>query len=167
MSRVLAWGAGYGAVFMVAYAYPTLPEELRLTRWTAAPKSLFFALRVPLINLAMIGLCELMARALSRLSREQQLAAQRTSAALLCTAGIKAWLGAQDLIGEPGTGRGLEAFVLVVLGLTLAGWFGLPLLRGGGARVLRFTRVEQALGALLLIAIAVLNLPLVAPQLFL
>jgi len=83
LARVLAWGAGYGAALIVAYDYPSLPDELRLSRWTMAPKSMFLALRVPLINLAMIGLCEILARILGRAPPEQKHVAECAGAALL------------------------------------------------------------------------------------
>ena len=58
------------------------------------------------------------------------------------------------------------SFVVVATGLSLAVWFARPLLAGVGLRGLRSTRLEQVLLALLMLAIVVLNLPLVAPGLF-
>jgi hypothetical protein len=167
MARVLAWGAGYGAAFLVAYNYALLPDELPLSRWTVAPKSMFIALRVPLVNLSMIGLCELMTRSLSRVPGEHRLDAQRVAAALLCTAGLKAWLATKEILSLPEDSRSsaVASFIVVVVGLLLAAWFARPLLETGAVRNLRSTRFEQVLGALLLIAIALLNLPLVAPRL--
>lgn len=167
MARVLAWGAGYGAAFIVAYNYAMLPDELPLTRWTVAPKSMFIALRIPLVNLSMIGLCELMARSLSRIPGEHRLAAERVAAALLCTAGLKAWLATKEILSLPEANRssGAASFVVVLVGLLLAAWFARPLLDSGAVRSLRSTRFEQVLGALLIAAIALLNLPLVAPRL--
>lgn len=166
MARVLAWGAGYGAAFLVAYDYAMLPDELPLTRWTVAPKSMFIALRVPLVNLSMIGLCELLARSLSRVPPEQRLAAERVAAALLCTAGLKAWLATKEILSLPEANRSGAAasFIAVVLGVSLAAWFARPLLESGAVRSLRSTRFEQVLGALLLLAIALLNLPLVTAR---
>lgn len=168
LARVLAWGAGYGAAFLVAYDYPSLPDEIRLSRWTMAPKTMFFALRVPLINLATIGLCELLARILLRAPAEQRHAAECAGAALLCTAGIKALLAAIELVSWPAQrpSNTLVAFLVVATGLSLAAWFAQPLLVAGAWRGLRSTRLEQAFGASLLLSIAVLNLPLVAPGLF-
>lgn len=168
LARVLAWCAGYGAAFAVAYDYPSLPDELRLTRWTLAPKSMFFALRVPLINLATIGLCELCARILARAPAEQRHVAECAGAALLCTAGIKALLTAIDLVSWPASrpASPLVAFLVVATGLSLAAWFAQPVIAAGSWRALRSTRVEQVFGALLLLVIAALNVPLVAPALF-
>jgi hypothetical protein len=163
LSRVLAWGAGYGAALAVAYAYPSLPDELALSRWTVAPKSMFFALRVPLINLATIGLCEILARVLSRAPTEQRHAAEWAGAALLCTAGIKALVAGIDIVGRPQTSRAVTALVVVATGLSLAAWFAQPLLAGGGVKALRSTRAERAFGAALLISIVLLNLPLLSP----
>jgi hypothetical protein len=161
---VLAWGAGYGAALVVAYAYPSLPDELLLSRWTLAPKSMFFALRVPLINLATIGLCELLARTLSRAPAEQRHAAECAGAALLGTAGVKALLGGIAIVRADERPSGaIVSFVIVATGLSLAAWFAQPLLAGGGLRALRSTRVERVLGAVLLLAIVLLNLPLVSP----
>jgi len=168
LARVLAWGAGYGAAFLVAYDYPSLPDELALSRWTVAPKSMFFALRVPLINLAMIGLCELLARILGRAPDEHRPFAEWASAALLCTAGIKALLAAIELVSWPMTrpSNAIVAFVVVASGLSLAAWFAQPLIAAGSWRTLRSTRLEQVFGASLVLAIVVLNLPLVVPALF-
>lgn len=168
LARVLAWGAGYGAAFIVAYDYAGLPEELPLTRWAVAPKTMFFALRVPLINLAIIGLCDLMARSLIRAPEEHRLAAERAGAALLCTAGVKAWLASKEILSlpEPHRAGAAAAFIAIVIGLSIAAWFARPLIGQGGLRALRSTRLEQVLGALLLIMIAILNLPLVALRLF-
>jgi len=168
LARVLAWGAGYGAALIVAYDYPALPDELRLSRWTMAPKSMFFALRVPLINLATIGLCELLARILSRAPSEQKHVAECAGAALLCTAGIKALLAGIEIVrwSTPRPSNALVAFVVVATGLSLAAWFAQPLIGAGAWRQLRSTRFEQLLGASLLAVIVALNLPLVVPGLF-
>jgi hypothetical protein len=161
LARVLAWGAGYGAALVVAYAYPALPEELTLSRWAVAPKSMFFALRVPLINLAAIGLCEIMARVLGRAPPEQRHVAECAGAALLCTAGIKALLSGIDIVNfEPRPSNAIVAFVVVATGLSLAAWFAQPILANGGLRALRSTRLEQLLGVALVAAIVFLNLPL-------
>jgi hypothetical protein len=169
LARVLAWGAGYGAALIVAYDYAALPDELPLSRWSVAPKSMFFALRVPLINLAMIGLCDLIARSLKRAPEEQRLAAERTAAALLCTAGLKAWLATKQILSWPDGSRpsAAAAFIVVVLGVCLAAWFARPLLAPTVSPLLRFTRTERMLGASLVAMIVVLNLPLVALRLFL
>ena len=166
--RVLAWGAGYGAAFVVAYDYAGLPDVLPLSRWTSAPKSMFFAVRVPLIHLAGIGLCELVARCASRVPAEHRLAAERAAAALLSTAGVKAWLAAKDIVGlpEPDPANRVAAFVVVVAGLLLTAWYARPLLDAQGVRALRSTRLERVLGMCLVALIVLLNLPLVAPGLF-
>lgn len=155
-------------MFLVAYHYPALPDELPLSRWTVAPKSMFFALRVPLVNLATIGLCELLTRILRRVPPDQQRFAELAGAALLCTAGFKAVLGGLAIVRlpEPNAANTVIAFVVVAAGLSLAVWFARPLLACVGLRGLRSTRLEQVLVAALMATIAVLNLPLVAPRLF-
>jgi hypothetical protein len=166
LARVLAWGAGYGGALVVAYAYPSLPDELRLSRWTVADKSMFFALRVPLINLASIGLCEILARILRRAPPEQRHVAEWAGAALLCTAGIKALLAAIGIVSWPAprASNAVVAFLVVATGLSLAAWFAQPLLASGGWRALRSSRLERVLGAGLLLAIGLLNLPLITPS---
>ncbi len=168
LARTLAWGAGYGAALVVAYHYPELPEELPLSRWTVAPKSMFLALRVPLINLAMIGICELSTRILRRAPEQQQRLAELTGAALLCTAGCKALLDALAIVRSPGpsSANAVVSVLVVATGLSLAVWFGRPLLAGSRVRELRLTRLERALGAVLMATIVALNLPLIAPRLF-
>jgi hypothetical protein len=167
LTRVLAWGAGYGAAFVVAYNYEALPDELPLSRWTVAQKSMFFAVRVPLIHIAMIGLCELLARSATRVTGEHRHVAEHAATALLCTAGAEAWLVAREILLLPGSSAGLTLaqLVLVAVGLSVAGWHARPLFESRAAHALRWTRVEQVLCILLLATIVVLNLPLVAPHL--
>jgi hypothetical protein len=169
VARVLAWGAGYGAALMVAYFYSALPDELPLSRWAVAPKSMFFALRVPLIHLAAIGLSDLLARGLTRAPTEHRLSAERAGAALLCAAGVDAWLAAREILSlpEPNHQSAAASFLVVVIGLTLAAWFARPLVSGGVTAALRSTRLERAIGASLLAMIVFLNLPLVALRWFL
>jgi hypothetical protein len=166
LTRVLAWGAGYGAAFVVAYNYEALPDELPLSRWTVAQKSMFFAVRVPLIHIALIGICELLARGASRVPQQHRETAERAAAALLCTAGVEAWLVAKEILRLPGASPGLTLaqLTLVGVGLSVAGWYARPLFDSGQARTLRWTRVEQVLCALLLATIIALNLPLVMPH---
>jgi hypothetical protein len=166
LTRVLAWGAGYGAAFVVAYNYEALPDELPLSRWTVAQKSMFFAVRVPLIHIAMIGLCELLARSASRFAGEHRQPAERAATALLCTAGAEAWLVAKEILLLPGASPTLTAgqLLLVAVGLSIAAWYARPLFESGALRALRWTRVEQVLCGLLLATIIALNLPLVAPH---
>ena len=160
LARLLAWGAGYCAAFVVAYDYAQLPDELPLSRWSTAHKTMALALRVPLAHLAFIGLCELAARCLSRAPAEQRPAAERVGATLLCTAGVKAWLAAKEVINLPEADptTTLASFLVMVTGCLLAAWFVRPLLGSHLWSSLRATRLEQALAALLVALIAVLNL---------
>jgi len=165
LARLLAWGAGYCAAFVVAYDYAQLPDELPLSRWSMAHKTMFLALRVPLAHLAFIGVCELAARCLSRAPAEQRPAADRVGATLLCTAGVKAWLSAKELIRLPEANPAttLAAFLVMVTGCLLGAWFVRPLLGAGVWSHLRATRLEQALAVLLIALIAVLNLAPLVP----
>jgi hypothetical protein len=163
LARVLAWGAGYGAALVVAYDYAALPGEQPFASWSEATKSIVVTLRGPLINLAMIGLCDLIARSLSRAPAEHRIAAERTAAALLCTAGSRAWLATRDLLVSQGhSGASGAGLLVVVLGLSLTAWFARPLLAAGVTPLLRATRIERAVGASLVGVIILLNLPLVA-----
>jgi hypothetical protein len=153
---------------MVAYAYLQLPEELPLSRWTSAPKSMFLALRIPVINLLTIGLAELLARALSRVPAEHRLAAERVAATLLVTAGVKAWFVSKELLALPSPSPMIRvgSFVIVATGLSLAGWFAYPLWEGKVLRGLRWTPLEWILVGSAVAGIIVLNLPLVLPRAF-
>jgi hypothetical protein len=110
-------------------------------------------------------LCEIVARVLSRAPAEHRHVAEWASAALLCTAGIKALLSAIEIVSWPApkTSNVVVAFLVVATGLSLAVWFAQPLLANGGLEALRSTRLERAFGALLVLSILLLNLPLVSP----
>jgi hypothetical protein len=96
------------------------------------------------------------------------MAAERVGASLLVTAGVKAWLVARELLAFPSPSPSLRAagFFVVVAGLGLAVWFAYPLSQAKVLRELRWTRVEWALGVLLVIGIIGLNVPLVLPGAF-
>jgi hypothetical protein len=162
LARALAWFAGYGAAFMVAYSYAALPDELPLSRWSSAPKSLFFALRVPAINLLMIGVIDVLARSASRVPPAERIAAERAAATLLCTGGIKAWLVAKELLSWPAPHRWLAVAgaVTVTGGLLLATWFARPLWKAQAYRSVRWTRLELGVLAVLVALIVLMNLPL-------
>lgn len=164
LARLLAWGAGYCAAFVVAYDYARLPDELPLSRWSDAHKTMFLALRLPLAHLAFIGVCELAARYLRRAPAEHRPAAERVGATLLCTAGVKAWLAAKALVSLPEADPRVTqaSFLVMVTGCLLGAWFVRPLLDAGVWSSLRATPVERALGALLIGVIVLLN---VAPLL--
>jgi hypothetical protein len=117
----------------------------------------------------MIGLCDLLARILRRAPAEHHLAAERVGAALLCTAGLKAWLATKEILSWPDGSRpsAVAAFIVVVLGVSMAAWFARPLLGAGVSPLPRSTRFERMIGASLVAMIVLLNLPLVALRLFL
>jgi hypothetical protein len=162
LARVLAWFAGYGAAFMVAYAYAALPDDLPLSRWTNEPRSLFFALRIPAINLLMIGLADLLARALSRSPSEHRTGAEWAGATLLCTAGVKAWLAAREILAWPHPSPLIRVggVLSVVIGIGLAAFFARPLFAPDAYRQVRWTRIEMVLAVTLVAGVLLLNLPL-------
>lgn len=162
LARTLAWFAGYGAAFMVAYAYASLPDELPLSYSSFANKSMFAALRVPAINLLMIGLTDVLARGASRSAPEHRPAAERAGATLLCAAGVKAWLAAKELLSlpDPDPAIRIGGVVTVVVGVVLAAWFARPLWAPEAYRHLRWTTLELLLAGVLVLAIIGLNLPI-------
>jgi hypothetical protein len=94
----VAIGVGVCAGVAVAVAYPGLPPVLPVSRWQMEPKSPVIALRVPLINLAMIGLALVAWRATAR---PEPRIAQRIGPILVATAVAKAVLEAAALVTEP------------------------------------------------------------------
>ncbi len=161
LARVLAWLLGYGAAFMVAYSYAALGDASSVSRWSDAAKSILFALRIPVINLLMIGLVDLLSRSAARALPEHRLAAERAGATLLCAAGLKAWLAARELLAWPHANAGVRIWgILTVLGgVALAAWFARPLWAPNAYQHLRWTRLELLVACLLLVAIVGLNLP--------
>lgn len=162
LARVLSWLAGYGAAFMVAYAYAALPDDLPFSRWTSAPKTLFLALRIPAINLMMIGLADLLSRSLSRSLPEHRTAAERVGATLLCTAGFKAWIAAREILAwpDPSPAIRVAGILTVAGGVALATVFARPLFAPRAYQQLRWTRVELTVACVLVASVVLLNLPL-------
>jgi len=89
---------GMCACAAVVIAYPWLPATLPVSRWQTEPKSPFTAFRVPLINLAMIGLALVVWRAVSR---PEPGIARRLGSILVVTAVAKAVLEAAEIMTEP------------------------------------------------------------------
>lgn len=167
LARAVAWFAGYGAAFMVAYASANLPGDLSPS--TALPAArdvatgILLALRIPIINLMTIGLTDLFARGASRSLREHQQAAERTCATLLCAAGLKAWIAARELLAwpEPDASTRVAGVVTIVGGLALAAWYARPLWAPRAYQHLRWTRLELGIASVLLLGIIGLNVSMV------
>lgn len=159
-ARVIAWAVALGAVCAVAIGYNSLPDELPVTRWTTAPKSLFLALRVPLINLLSLGLIEVLSRGLQRLKDFER--ADSILAALLLTVAAKAGIEAAGILilPIPFTWPLIPLVVVLAVGLGAAAFFGQDLLRGERWQQMQLTRLETAVAMALVSGIAVLNLPL-------
>src|SRR5688572_9744754 len=159
LARAMAWFAGYGAAFMVAYAYASLPDDLTLSSGLSpaggVQKTMFSALRVPIINLMMIGLADLLARSASRSLREHREAAERACATLLCAAGLKAWLAARDVLSwpEPEASVRIAGVATIAGGVALAAWFARSLWAPRAYQHLRWTRLELGLACVLIAGI--------------
>jgi len=147
---------------MVAYSYAAQPDDMPLSHFASEPKTLFVALRIPAINLMMIGLADLLSRSLSRSLPEHRTAADRVGATLLCTAGVKAWIAAREILAWPDPSPAIRiAGVLTVAGgLALAAAFARPLFAPRAYQQLRWTRVELTVACVLVASVVLLNLPL-------
>jgi hypothetical protein len=161
-ARVIAWAIALGAVCAVAISYDALPAELPVTRWTTAPKSLFLALRVPLINLLSLGLIEVLWRGLRRLKDFER--ADAILAALSLTVAAKAGIEAAGILmlPVPFTWTLIPLIVVLAAGLGAAAFFGQDLFRHERWQKLQMTRLETAAAVALVAGIVVLNLPLFA-----
>jgi hypothetical protein len=160
-ARVVAWAVVVGAVCAVAIGYDSLPAELPLTRWTTAPKSVFLALRVPLINLMTLGLIEVLSPGLRRVTDFERAGA--ILAILLLTVAAKAGIEAAGILmlPTPFTWTLIPLVAVLSVGLGLAVFFGRDLLRLERWKQMHMTRPETAGAVALVTGIVVLNLPLI------
>lgn len=161
-ARVVAWTIALGAVVAVVIGYESLPEMIPLTRWTEVAKSPLLALRVPVINLLTLGLIEVLARGLRRVSRFEKTGAVVT--VLLLTAAAKAAVEAVALLKLPGSSdwSALPLGVILIVGLGMAAFLGRDLLQRREWQQLQLTRTETAVTIALVAGIVALNLPLLA-----
>jgi fatty acid desaturase len=141
--------------------YDSLPATIPVTRWIAAPKSLFIALRIPLINLMTLGLIELLSLGLQRAKQFGR--ADAVVAVLLLTAAAKAGLEAAGILMLPVSFSWtlIPLVAVISVGLATAAFLGRDFLHPVRWRQLRMTRLETAGALALVMGIGALNLPLV------
>ena len=160
-ARGIAWAVVVGAVCALAIGYDSLPDMLPVTRWTTAPKSVFLALRVPLINLMTLGLIEVLSPGLRRVTDFERAGA--ILATLFLTVAAKAGIEAAGILLLPvpfgWTMIPLIAVLSVGLGLTV--YFGRDLLQRERWKQMHMTRLETAGAVALVTGIVILNLPLI------
>jgi hypothetical protein len=159
--RVGAWIVALGAAGVVLLGYDSLPAEIPLTRWNVAPKTLFIALRIPLVNLLSLGLIELLSPALHR--AKDLVRADAVVGILLSTAAAKAVIEAVGILAwtAPHAWTLIPLLAVLLTGLGAAALLARGLLRQNAWRELRMTRLETTAAAVLLAGIAALNAPLV------
>jgi hypothetical protein len=159
--RTLSWLLGIGAFLAVIINFGNLPDTLPVTRWYDAPKSWHIALRVPAINLCMLGMAAVLSQALLRLPNNSHL--WIASMLLHGTAGIKCVTAAVELIALPSRSPFLPVLisVLVVVGLGGSVWVARADLANGKWRLIKMTTLETLIASILIGCILILNLPLV------
>jgi hypothetical protein len=157
--HVLAWMVALGAVGAVIIGYDTLPDEIPVTRWSVAPKSLLIVLRVPLINLITIGLIEVLSGALHRAKQFNH--ADAVMAVLLLTAAAKAGIEAGGILASnmPPFWTLISLVAVLLVGLGTAAFLSREFLQPERWRQLQMTRLET-IGVVVLVAgFLALNLP--------
>jgi hypothetical protein len=159
--RVVAWTVALGAVVVLFVGYDRLPAEIPVTRWTAAPKSLFIVLRVPLINLMPIGLVELVSPALHRATQFKR--ADTVVSVLLLTAAAKTGIETVGILLSTVSSSWTVVPLVAVLfvGLGSAAFFSREFLRPQRWRHLQLTRLEITGAVAVVAGIAALNLPII------
>jgi len=160
-ARVVAWVFALGALGVVAICYDSLPGTLPVTRWSSEPKSLFIALRVPLINLMTVGLIEQLSPGLRRMEHFD--AADGVVTAFLLTIAAKAGIEAAGILTlpVPTSWTVIPLVAVLAVGLGAAAYLGRELLHPSCWRQVQLTRLESAGAIALLAGIVILNLPLI------
>ena len=159
--RLVAWATAAAALGAVIIGYDSLPAMIPVTRWTAATKSPLIALRVPLINLLIMGLIELLSPGLHRVKGFNR--ADAVIAVLLLSGAAKAGIEAAGIVMLPVSISWTLIPLVVVLsvGLGTAGFLGRELIHPQRWRDFATTRFES-IGALAFVTgIVILNLPIV------
>jgi len=155
-----AIAVGVCACVAVAIAYPALPAMLPVSRWQLEPKSPVIALRLPLINLAMIGFALVAWRALAR---SEPHVARRLGPLLMATAVAKAVIEAVELLAQPTPSPLLFPTLLACLGLGLSACIVTGrALAPGRWRSITVTSGEKKTALGLTASIVLLEVPLVA-----
>jgi hypothetical protein len=159
-TRVIGWMLALGAVGAVAIGYDSLPEILPVTRWTDAPKSMYIALRVPVINVLTMGLVELLSPGIRRATDLK--AGNAIEATLRLTVAAKACLEAIGILLLPASNSWSLAplAAVLVIGLGTAALLGRRLLVGQRWQKMQMTRPESAGALAVVLGILALNLPL-------
>jgi hypothetical protein len=159
-TRAIAWVLAIGAVAAVAVGYDSLPDMLPVTRWTDAPKSMFIALRVPVVNLLTLGLAEVLSPGIRRATDLKT--GDAIEATLLLTAAAKACLEAIGILLLPASTSWSVAplAAVLVIGLGMTALLGRGLRFGQQWRKMQMTRPESAAALAIVIGMVVLNLPL-------
>jgi hypothetical protein len=147
-------------VLVVALRYESLPAVTPITRWESAPRTLFLALRVPLVNLCSVALIDVLGRSLRRTDGIRH--TDSVVSVLLLTAAAKSVIEAISILALPNsqawTMPSLAA--ILVVGLGLAAYLARDLIADGAWRRMHATKAETVALAGALLGIAILNLPL-------
>jgi hypothetical protein len=164
LARLFAWTAAIAACAVLVFGYGALPEQMPVTRWSAAPKTLWGVLRVPAINLVCVLILALFERALARAHAvgPHRESALRLMALLYALAGTKAFLEALELLLYPKVFPALTLGLplLVVAGLAAAAWTGRVFLKRATRPALAWTRDEvRGLAAAILALLGLQFLP--------
>lgn len=156
--RLCAWGVALAALGLVVVGYEHLHATLPVTRWTTAPRSPLVALRIPVINLLMLVLIDILRRVLARSAQGDRWIGVLIP--LYATGAAKAAIEAGELVAWPSTSTWSVIALLgvVAAGLSWAAGRALPLLSTGWRRDVRFTTGECAGVALAMLAIVALQL---------
>jgi hypothetical protein len=165
--RSICWLLCVASVMLVIACYGSLPNEFPVSRWTTAPKTLFLAVRVPLINLASLALIELLTANLRRAAPIVSGAERNFYFCLLATVAAKSVIETIEIVylanfETPLCKYGL--MVVVAAGLSAAAYYFTRVESARKQAICQTTRSTNILIGLLLMAIVVLNLPLVATQ---
>lgn len=149
-----------GAVCAVMLRYDALPETIPVTRWTSAAKSPLVALRIPLINLLMLGLVEVLLSSLRRTLPIRR--AHAVASVLLLTAAAKACIEGVAIVALPTPldWTVLPLIAVIAAGLGTAVFLCRELLENSRWRHLTMTKRETTLTLVLVAGIAILNVPL-------
>lgn len=152
----LALFKALAALAVMLYYYPTLADPFMVTRFESAPKNYFWVMRVALINSITILLLLQITFAMQRVYPNEKLWGMRI---LFITAMIKSALQTQESIA-PQSAHFYILLFFVILGIIAATIACRKKLTKTTLSLLRFTPKSQRISFVLLLAIALLNVPL-------
>lgn len=158
--RIVSWILAIGALLATVAAFTSLPERLPISRWQLEKKTLFLALRIPLINLTSLAIIEVLGRAMSR--EQWSSKTQRIVPILSITAGFKAAFEGSELLLLPRTTSILTALTAttVLVGLLLSLSYGKELFKNNNWKRLKPTLTEKISLGFLAAIILTLNMPI-------